>query len=77
MTETSRPPRSLWRMADKRTEAALRDWRKREERFSEALAAFTASGESGKLSKKTAIKLSGLRAQATSAMEAYFKRALK
>lgn len=64
-------------MADKRTEAALRDWRKREERFADALAAFTASGESGKLSKKTAIKLSSLRAEATGAMEAYFKRALK
>lgn len=56
---------------------AFEEWRRAEERYAEALAAFGAAGPPAKVKKDAAVDLAKLRSRADAARHAYFKRALK
>ena len=60
-----------------KVEKAFADWRRAEERYAEALAAFGASGPPAKVKKDSAVELARLRSRADAARHAYFTRALK
>lgn len=64
-------------MAPSKTESALRDWRRAEARYAEALEEFLSTSDKVKTTKKAAIRLSHLRAEATRAMDAYLKSAVR
>lgn len=74
---TSQGRRSLTPMADKKTDAALREWRKREEKYADALAEVIDGAESTQVTKKVAIRISSLRASANDAMDTFLKRSLR
>ncbi len=60
-----------------KVEKAFEEWRRAEERYAEALAAFGQAGPPAKVKKDVAVDLAKLRSRADAARDAYFKRALK
>lgn len=60
-----------------KVQKAFEEWRRAEERYAEALAAFGAAGPPPKVRKDAAVDLARLRHKADAARDSYFKRALK
>jgi hypothetical protein len=60
-----------------KVEKAFDEWRRAEERYAQALAAFGAAGPPAKVKKDSAVELAKLRHRADAARHTYFKRVLK
>jgi hypothetical protein len=60
-----------------KVEKAFEEWRRAEEQYAEAVAAFGSGGPPSKVKKDSAVELAKLRNRADTARDRYFKRALK